>query len=164
MNNILRHFIRFVLVILLQWLLINNLHWLGIFHAYIYILPLLMLPATTPRWAEMLIGAAVGLIMDVVCSTAGVQMAATVAGAYFRPLLIGRLVQESQRISTRICSATMGNWQFITLLVLMVVFHHTLALLLEAWSVTHLEWLIPTILLSSFATICIGFLYDKTQR
>lgn len=164
MNNILRHSIRFIVVILLQGLLINNLHWLGVFHPYIYIIPLIMLPVSLPRWAEMLIGAVLGLLMDMICSTAGVHMAATVAVAYFRPLLIQRLVQDAQRISTQMCSLTMGDWQFLTTLGVMITFHHLLVFLLEAWSLQHLWWLILTTLLSSLITFLIGFLYDRTQR
>jgi len=164
MNNVLRHIFRCLGFMLIQWLLINNLHWLGAFHPYIYLLPLIMLPATLPRWAEMLIGAVVGLLMDLICSTMGVHMAATVALAYFRPLLIGRLVQDAQRISTQISAITMGDWQFFTMMVLMVMLHHTLVFLLEAWSLEHIGWLIFTILLSSFVTFIIGFLYDRTQR
>jgi len=164
MNSAVRHIIRCLVFVLIQWLLVNNLHWLGIFHPFVYILPLIFLPASLPRWAEMLIGAVVGLLMDVISSTAGVHMAATVAVAYFRPLLIGRLVQDSQRISNQACATTMGDWQFFTLLSLMIVLHHTLVFLLEAWSLEHFFWLLFTILFSSLVTFFIGFLFDRTQR
>jgi len=164
MNSLVRHIIRLLAFILLQWLLINNLHWLGAFHPYLYILPLIMLPASLPRWVEMLLGAIVGLIMDMICSTMGVHMAATIALAYCRPLLIARLVQDAQRIHSQLCAATIGDWQFLTLLGLLTLLHHTLVFLLEAWSLQHLGWLILTILLSSVLTFIIGFLYDRTQR
>jgi len=164
MNNILRHILRFVIFILLQWLLVNNLHWLGMVHPYIYILALIMLPTSLPRWAEMLIGAAVGLLMDLICTTAGVHMAATVAVAYFRPLLIARMVQDVQRISTQIGSASIGNWQYLTTMAVMIVLHHTLVFHLEAWSWQHVGWIILATLLSSLITFLTGFLYDRTQR
>lgn len=164
MNNVLRHIIQIVVFLLLQWLLINNLHWLGAFHPYIYILPLLLLPASLPRWAEMLIGTLVGLLMDLVCTTFGVHMAATVALTYIRPLLIQRLVQDAQRISTSVSSFTMGEWQFFTMLAITITIHHTLVFFLEAWSLAHVGWLMFTILLSSVVTFFIGFLYDRTQR
>jgi len=164
MNNILRHIFRVAVFILLQWLLVNNLHWLGAFHPYIYILALIMLPASLPRWAEMLIGAVVGLLMDVLCSTAGVHMAATVAVAYVRPLLLDRLIQDAQRIATQVCSITMGNWQYFTTLAVMIILHHTLVFLLEAWSMQHIAWLLLTTLMSSVVTFIVGFLYDRTQR
>lgn len=164
MNSILRHIGRIVFLIILQALLINNLHWLGIFHPFIYVIGLILLPATLPRWAEMLIGAAVGLVMDTICSTAGVQMAACVAVAYFRPLLINHLVQEAQRVSSQVCSNTIGTWQFFILSVLMIILHHTLVIMLEAWSMQHLWWSILTIFVSSAVTFVLTFLFDRSQR
>ena len=49
----------------LQVLLINRLQLGGVCHPFIYILPLLTMPITLPRWADMLIGLAAGLLMDV---------------------------------------------------------------------------------------------------
>lgn len=164
MNNTLKHIIRLVVLLLLQGLLINNLHFLGIFHPYLYVLALIFLPASLPRWAELMIGAAVGLVMDTICSTAGVHMAACVAVAYFRPLLISRLVQDSKRIGSQVCSATLGDWQFMTLAGVMILLHHTLVLLLEAWSVEHWGWLLISISFSSLITFVLVFLYDRTQR
>jgi len=164
MNSIVRHILRFVVLILLQGLLINNLHWLGVFHPYIYVIALIMLPASMPRWAEMLLGAVVGLMMDAVCSTAGVHMAACVAVAYFRPLLIKRLVQDAQRVGSQVCSTTIGDWQYMTLLGLMIVLHHALVFMLEAWNWQHVGWLIFTTLLSAVVTFLLGFLYDRSQR
>lgn len=164
MNNVLKHIIRLIVLLLLQGLLVNNLHFMGVFHPYIYMICLLFLPSSLPRWVELLIGAAVGLCMDAICSTAGVHMAACVAVSYFRPLMMARLVQDVNRISSQICSSTLGNWQFMALSALMILIHHTLVMLLEAWSVQHLGWLLLNILLSSLVTFVLVFLYDRTQR
>lgn len=164
MNNTLKHIIRLVFLLLIQGLLINNLHFLGIFHLYIYIFFLLFLPASLPRWVELLIGAMVGLVMDAMCSSAGVHLAACVAVSYFRPLMINRLVQDANRIVSQVCSATIGNGQFMTVAGIMILLHHTLVLLLEAWSIAHWGWLLMSILLSSLMTFVLVFLYDRTQR
>lgn len=164
MNNAAKHIIRLVVLILLQALLINNLHWLGIFHPSIYIIGLLLLPATLSRTAELFIGAAVGLIMDIIYSTAGAHMAACVAVAYFRPLLIHQLVQDANRIGTQVCSASIGPRQFIILASLMIALHQVLVLFLEAWSLDHTGWLILSALCSAGVTILLAWLYDRTQR
>ena len=59
----------------LQVLLINRLQLGGVCHPFIYILPLLTMPITLPRWADMLIGLAAGLLMDVFCNSLGVHAA-----------------------------------------------------------------------------------------
>jgi len=152
------------MLIFIQGVIINNLHWLGAFHPYIYIIGLIMLPMSMPRWAEMLLGAAIGLCMDAICSTAGVHMAACVAVAYLRPLLISQMVQDAHRIGSQVCSATVGDRPFLLTLILMVLLHHSMVFLLEAWSFHHIFWWLLTTLLSSLVTIVLGFLYDRTQK
>ncbi|MCQ2310844.1 MAG: rod shape-determining protein MreD [Paludibacteraceae bacterium] len=163
MNNVLRHIVRFVLLFALQDLLFNNLHWLGICHPYVYLIGLLMLPVSLPRWAEMLIGTVTGLVMDMLCSTTGVHMAACVALSYARPLLIDRFIQDAQRISTQTDSQTMGN-RFTILAIMLIALHHSIVFVLEAWSFEHIGWLVTSIVLSSLITFILTFLYDKAQR
>ena len=163
MNDTLRHIIRFIWVMLLQALLFNNLHWLGIVHPYIYILFLICLPASLPRWAEMVIGAVTGMTMDVVCCSPGVHMAACVAVSYIRPLLLRRLVQEVERIETEIRSYTIGFPAFAVLSAILVAVHHSLVVILEAWNMHMLGWQLLTVLLSSALTLMLIFLFDRTK-
>ena len=60
-----KQLIRYIVVMLLQVLLFNQLQLWGACHPYIYVLCLLMMPITLSHSASMLIGAIVGLIMDV---------------------------------------------------------------------------------------------------
>ena len=62
-----KQIVRYIVVMMLQVLLFDQLQLWGACHPYIYILCLLMLPITLPRSADLLIGAAVGLIMDIFC-------------------------------------------------------------------------------------------------
>ena len=56
---------RYAIVMLLQVLLFNQLQLFGVCHPYIYVMCLLMMPITLPHSVDMVIGAVVGLIMDV---------------------------------------------------------------------------------------------------
>ena len=56
---------RYILVMLLQVLLLDQLQLWGACHPYVYILCLLMMPITLPHSVSMVIGAAVGLVMDI---------------------------------------------------------------------------------------------------
>ena len=64
----LRQIGQWLVAMVLQVLLINRLQLGGVCHPFIYILPLLMMPITLHRWADMLIGLAAGLLMDVFCT------------------------------------------------------------------------------------------------
>ena len=60
---------RYILVMILQVLLFDQLQLLGVCHPYIYVLCLLMMPITLSHSADMIIGAVVGLIMDIFCNS-----------------------------------------------------------------------------------------------
>ena len=60
---------RYIVVMLLQVLLFDQLQLWGVCHPYIYILCLLMMPITLPHSVDMIIGAGVGLIMDTCCNS-----------------------------------------------------------------------------------------------
>ena len=49
------------MLLFLQVLLLDNLHWLGLVHPFIYIWAIILLPIELPRWLQMLIGAAIGI-------------------------------------------------------------------------------------------------------
>lgn len=155
--------VRFVVCILLQMLLFNRLWLFGICHPYVYILCLLTLPIQVPRWAEMLIGAATGLIMDCICSSPGVHMAACTLVAYLRPMMIKALVQEPDRVVQDISSAVIGKTEYLKLLVLLTLIHHTAVFMLDAWSLAAWWLTLIRIVCSSALTILLLLAYDRLR-
>ena len=79
------HIIRFVVVYLLQILLVNNLHFMGVVDPCIYILALLVLPAELNKLWQLLIGFAAGFVMDIFCNSMGVHTLACTALMFARP-------------------------------------------------------------------------------
>lgn len=158
-----KHIILLVIVFLIQVLLIGNLHLWGICHPYIYILCLLMLPITLPVWAEMLIGVAVGGLMDIFSNTPGVHFASCVLLMYMRRLIIPRLVFEPERLSGPITSESIGPHAFFQYVILLTLLHHTAVLQLSAWSFSHIGWTLLAILVSSLVSIGVILLYDLIQ-
>ncbi len=77
-------------------MLINNLQLGGYCHPYLYVVCLLVMPLTLPRWVDLLIGALVGLTLDAFCNSAGVHMAACTMLMLIRPYLIERMVVDSE--------------------------------------------------------------------
>lgn len=132
--------IRFIVLMLLQLLLINNLHFLGVVSPCIYILFLLALPAEMPRRFQLLVGFFTGLVVDIFCNTLGVHTMACTALCYLRPFLIGRLVQEDERLNGTVNSRSLGYEVYIKYLVILTLVHHLLVFSLEAFSF-HAFWL-----------------------
>lgn len=162
--GVLRHILSLVIVLLLQMLVFNNLHFLGICHPYIYILFLIALPIRIPQWIELLIGFGVGLIVDMFCGSPGVHTAACSFLAYLRPIFIRRTIQDAERISMTIDGLSIGFNEYVKLVVLYTLLHHTLVFLIEAWSLAHFWLLLAKIIVSSLFTIALLLFYDRIKQ
>ena len=159
-----KYIIRWILIVLLQVLLIDHLQLGGLCHPQIYILCLIMLPITLPRWADMLIAAFVGLVMDIYGNCLGMHMSACIALAYARRLLIERLVSEPERISSEISSGSIGTLAMMQLTAILTVLHHSILLMLSAWSWQHFGYTLAAILVSSIISFLLLIGYDKIHR
>ena len=126
---------RLLLIFVLQVLLFDHLHigsW-GIM--MIYILFLINLPIRIPRWAEMLIGLLVGIMMDVWHSSLGIHIAACVALSFVRPLLLTNAVQDIERIKDNISVQTIGRIEYTKCAVILTIMHHFIVFSLETWNI-----------------------------
>jgi len=154
---------RYIVVMILQVLLFDQLQLLGVCHPYIYILCLLMMPITLPHSADMFIGAAAGLIMDVFCNSMGVHTAACILIMFVRPYLIGALVNDKDRLNEQISLRALGMEALLRYVVIMVVIHHLTVFLLAAWSWAHIGLVLIETIVSSIITISIIIGYNALK-
>ena len=139
----------------LQVLLINQLQLGGVCHPFIYILPLLMMPITLPRWADMLIGLSAGLLMDVFCNSLGVHAAACIMLMYARRHLIPLWVNDTERLTDVISMQTIGIAPFLKYASLLVVAHHLMVFFLTAWTFQLWWYTLLTTLVSSIVSLAL---------
>ena len=156
--------IRWIVVVLLQILLFNNLQLYGLCQPQIYVLCLLMMPITLPRWADMLIGFAFGFLMDILCNSIGVHTAACTLLMFVRQPLITSLVQDSERLTDEISWSTISPDAFIKYVAILVSIHQVAVSLLGAWTFRHFGMTLLQIIIS--AAICFGLIlgYNLLRR
>lgn len=154
---------RYIVVMILQVLLFDQLQLLGVCHPYIYILCLLMMPITLPHSADMFIGAAAGMIMDVFCNSMGVHTVACILIMFVRPYLIGALVNDKDRLNEQISLRALGMEALLRYVVIMVVIHHLTVFLLAAWSWAHIGFVLIETIVSSIITISIIIGYNALK-
>lgn len=145
--------VRLVLLLLLQLLLINNLHFMGICNPCIYILFLIALPGELPNWSETLIAFVVGLLMDIACNSLGVHIAACVALSYCRPKLIKNFVPDDDRIIGTVCSRSIDMSAYFRLVLVLTFIHHTILFFFLNFTFHNLWLTIAQIIVSSLMTI-----------
>lgn len=158
-----KQFGRYVVVMLLQVLLFDQLQLWGVCHPYIYVLCLLMLPITLPHSVDMLIGAAVGLVMDVFCNSLGIHMAACVLLMLIRPYLLGVIVNDKDRLNEQINLRTIGLEALVRYTVILVLVHHLTVFSLAAWSWSHMSFALIETAVSSAVTILVVLGYNALK-
>lgn len=158
-----KQIIRAVIVVLLQVLLFDHLQIAGWGYPMVYVLFLMNLPVQIPRWAEMLIGASVGLVFDIWNTTLGVNMAACIAFSFLRPIFLRSMIQDIERIKGDVCSRTIGRLDYVRCLAFLTLIHHLLVFSLEAWS-WHNWWIVALqTIISTILTILIIIAYDTLK-
>ena len=150
---------RYILVMMLQVLLFDQLQLLGVCHPYIYILCLMMMPITLPHSVDMIIGAMAGLVMDIFCNSLGVHTASCILLMFIRPYLLGAIVNDKDRLNEQISLRTLGMEALLKYVIILVLVHHLMVFLLAAWSWSHLGFVLAETIVSGFITsaIIIGY-------
>ena len=151
---------RYLLIMVLQVLLFDQLQLWGACHPYIYVLCLLMMPITLPHSADMLIGAFAGFIMDIFCNSLGVHMAACILLMYIRPYLIGVIVNDKDRLNEQISLHAIGMEALLKYTVIMVLIHHLTVFSLAAWSWSHMGFVLLETIVSSTITVLLVIGYN----
>jgi len=153
MPTVLQNIIRFLLLVLFQVLVLNNIQFLGYINPYLYILFILSLPVQTPRWFSLVLAFSIGLTIDAFSNTMGLHAFACVLIAFLRNGVINLFTSIEEGNNPTPSFHTFGVGAYIKYVVLMVIIHHFTLFYLEAFSFAHF-WIISfKIVLSSFFTI-----------
>lgn len=143
----------FIGLVLLQVLILNNVHIAGYATPFLYIYLILKFESDTPRNALMLWAFFLGLAVDVFSDTPGMNAAATVLLAFLRPTFL-RLFVPRDTLDTLVPAIrTMGILPFLKYLVVSVLIHHGLLLTLEFFSFVHIGTLLLRIAASTLLTV-----------
>ena len=154
---------RYIVIMLLQVLLFNQLQLWGACHPYVYILCLLMMPISLPHSVDMLIGAGVGIIMDIFCNSLGVHTASCILIMFIRPYLIGAIVNDKDRLNEQISLRSIGMEAMIKYVVILVIIHHLTVFSLAAWSWHHIGFILLETIVSSIVTIVMIIGYNALR-
>jgi xanthosine utilization system XapX-like protein len=125
-GDILKIAARFVLLVFLQCIVLNNLGLgKGLIVPFIYPLFILMLPFNTAGWLVMILGLFLGLSIDAFGNTLGLHASATLALAYFRTVILKVISpREGYDFTQRPNLQSMGSNWFMSYAVPLVFIHH----------------------------------------
>lgn len=157
-----------VALVLLQALILNNLHIGGYATPFLYIYLILKFEADVPQNRLMLWAFFLGMIVDIFSDTPGLNAASTVLLAFIRPTLLRLFVPRDLQDTFIPSIRSMGIASFLKYAITAILVHHAVLLLLEAFSFVHLPALLLRIASSSiFTMLCVlatEMLLQKEQR
>jgi len=157
MPIVLQNIFRFILLVLFQVLVLNNIQFLGYINPYLYILFVLSLPFQIPRWFLLILAFTLGISIDIFSNTLGMHAFATVFVAYFRDGIIKLFTNIEEGNNPTPSFYTFGVSAYVKYVIVMVLIHHSTLFILEAFSFTHFWILVTKIILSSLITILLIF-------
>ena len=165
MPTVLQNIFRFVLLVLFQVLVLNNIQFLGYINPYLYILFILSLPVQMPRWFLLILAFVLGLTIDIFSNTPGTHAFATVLVAFFRDGIVKLFTNIEEGNNPTPSFYTFGVSAYIKYVVLIVIIHHSTLFILEAFSFSHFWILLAKIMLSALVTtlLILGIQSIKTK-
>lgn len=163
MKNFFGHFLWFVILLMIQILIFDQIHFLGIFIPLIYIYAILRLPTDMPVNAVLLVSFATGMIMDIFSNTPGMHtFSTTLMGALRYPVL--RLFVLKEDLGSRNVSVSWLGGTFWKYSVLLVLIHHISLFLIESFTLFDITQLLLKIPVCSLLTMLFVFAFENINR
>lgn len=134
MNNILKNSARFLLFLLIQIIILNEIPPIHQFITpYLYFIFILWLPFSTSRIATTLLGFILGYSLDTFTNTPGLHAAAATLIGYLRPTILNLLLAQelSEELTKEPSIGTMGWGPFMFYIFSLTFIHHFYLVLLE---------------------------------
>lgn len=166
MNRVLKFSGFFVLLILLQLLVFNNIQFSGYVNPYVYVMFIIILPLSMPSWVVLLVSFFTGFIIDAFSGTMGVHTFATVMAGFVRPWLLSLNITREDADPLSSPSVQNNGLRWFFLFTLMIVLVHQFSLFyIEVFSFSNFFRTFLRVLLSTafttFFIVLIGLMGSR---
>jgi rod shape-determining protein MreD len=167
-----KYIIHFIILVLVQLLIINNIQVNSYINPFIYILLILLLPFDINKSLLLIIGFFTGLSIDIFSDTFGIHAAASTLLAFARPGLLS-FISARDAYEPGSCPSIniYGFSWFIKYLIVGTLIHHTCLFFLEVFSfndILHTLGKIFTNIISSVSAMLFYYIitssHKKTKR
>jgi rod shape-determining protein MreD len=131
---IIRNIIRFIVLVLIQVFILNNINFRGYLDPYLYVLFILLLPFETPNWILLLSSFLIGFFVDLFSHSMGMNAAASVFMAFMRPSVL-KLLEAGREYEAEAQPAIgeLGFRWFLSYSLILIFLHHLVLFLMESF-------------------------------
>lgn len=153
-SDILINSVRFILLVFVQVLLLNNINLAGYINPYLYILFIILYPLDGNKGLLIFLSFLLGLAIDIFEDSGGVHAAACAFIAYIRPVVLKYSFGVSYEYnSVKIKKAEV--MERLTYIASLVFMHNFVMFSLEIFSFGHILLLLKSTLFSGLFTILV---------
>ena len=131
-NNLIRGLLYFVVLVLIQVLILNNIHFLRIATPFLYLYFIVKMPVGSPRDLVVLFSFLIGLVIDVFSNTPGMHAAACTLTGFIREPLIRFYMGKDLPDGIYPSYKTFGYGGFFRYVLSLVVIPHVTLFLIES--------------------------------
>jgi rod shape-determining protein MreD len=133
-----KYLFYFIVLVLAQLLIFNNIEFSGYINPYVYILFIILLPFTIPKVVLLVSAFILGLVIDLFMGTPGVHSSATLLMAFSKPYVMALFSpREGYQTGTYPRLTQFGIEWFVKYTVLLVLIHHFALFYLEVFTLNH---------------------------
>ena len=152
-----RYILQFLVLVLLQVFILNNVQLGGFINPYIYILFIILLPINTPKWLLLVSGFVLGISIDIFSHTPGMNSSATVFMAFVRPYVLEIIApREGYEKDSSPRLKIYGFTWFIRYTFILVLAHHFVLFYVEVFRFSDFFLTFSRVILSTiFSTLLI---------
>lgn len=168
-NDIIRHLMRFILLVAAQGLILKNVEPGPYINPFLYILFLLQLPFETPPWLGLIIAFVLGFFIDMFYGTMGMHMAACTFIGFIRPKVLRFMApRDGYEFGSQPTIQDMGRAWFLTYAIIIILVHHFALFYLEMFSFRDFFLTFLRVIISGAATLLLvivtQFLFYRTKQ
>ncbi len=162
MAPLVRYSFRFIILLLIQYLLCQMAPIAGYITPYFYFVYILWLPFTIPKNQLLWLSAIYGLCLGYLVASPGIHAAACVLIAYLRPYILSLLlVKDIKDINYAEPSIkSMGFVPYITYAILLAIVHNLYVVILQWMGVGQMGFFIVKIILTSAVSILLMLILE----
>ncbi|MGB3591214.1 MAG: rod shape-determining protein MreD [Nonlabens sp.] len=154
-NSVVANILRFIILVVVQVLLLDQINLLGFIKPYIYLLFIVLYPVRNNRTLFLLVAFGLGLVIDVFSDTGGAHAAACMTLAFLRPYLFKLVYGEAYKLNEVNVMRGEIN-RMILLLVLCTGLHHLLLFVFILFDFSHSFLFLKLWSLNGLATFLLG--------
>ena len=155
LDILLRNIFRFLVLILIQALILNNIHLFGMnIYPFIYLLFIILLPFETPKWLLLVSAFLLGITLDIFLNTFGLHATASVFAAYIRPAVLQLISPRyGYEIGTLPRISYYGRNWIIKYSLMLIIPHHLIFFILEKFDFQNFHITLANVLGSALFTL-----------